>query len=716
MVQQEAVIVRNAVKTYGKTPVLKGLNMTVSKGTIYGLLGASGCGKTTILTCIVGVRNLSNGQIWVLGGNPGNKDSGIPGPRVGYMPQEISLIGEFTVTNALYYFGTINGLQNDEIETRKDFLMKLLQLPSDDRLVKNMSGGQQRRVSLAAAMIHKPELLILDEPTVGLDPILREKIWAHFVKITREENVTILITTHYIDEAKDADKIGLMRCGKLLTESSPQQLLEQFQCSSLEEAFLTLSQTQSDTDISTKQTFKRETESSVSYQNDYYQVEDETLECNANPDLRRIRRISQLRKFKALMIKNSIQFLRHYTGIAFALLFPIAQITTFFIGIGRDPKNLAIGIINDEAGNCDHGNNFGNILYDEETFICNFGNLTCRFLYNLGNSIATQKYYNDISEATTAVHDGTLVGIIHFHQNFSEALKRRLEDSFYAEENDLIASQIQISLDMSDVHISTYIQKRLFDRFLEIFENIMTECRISSKIINSPLRFENPLYGTKDPNYLNFMAPAYIITVIFFLAITISSTIIMTDRKEGLWNRSLVQGVKPWEILLTHILTQIAIIIIHNIVIISLCFPVWGLQCKGSLFIVILFTFLIALCGMMYGFMLSITCTNHMMAYFATTGSFFPLIFLGGCLWPVDGMPKVLRWISLVLPMTIPAISLRNVFVKAYSLYQPQVYHEVYSVYSKSAHHWIGNCLSSNEFSYVEVIASSNAMETLRDE
>jgi len=88
----------------------------------YGLLGASGCGKTTILTCIVGVRNLSNGQIWVLGGNPGNKDSGIPGPRVGYMPQEISLIGEFTVTNALYYFGTINGLQNDEIGKRNSLV------------------------------------------------------------------------------------------------------------------------------------------------------------------------------------------------------------------------------------------------------------------------------------------------------------------------------------------------------------------------------------------------------------------------------------------------------------------------------------------------------------------------------------------------------------------------------------------------------------------
>ncbi|KAF4529688.1 hypothetical protein B566_EDAN010774, partial [Ephemera danica] len=166
-----AVYVENAYKYYGssKSPkvVLDRLNMTVPQGTIYGLLGASGCGKTTLLTCIVGRRRLNSGDIWVLGGRPGSRGSGVPGPRVGYMPQDIALFSDFSFRETI--------------------------------------GGQKRRVSLAAALLHDPELLILDEPTVGVDPVLRQRIWDHLVQITVRGNTTVIITTHYIEEARQAD-------------------------------------------------------------------------------------------------------------------------------------------------------------------------------------------------------------------------------------------------------------------------------------------------------------------------------------------------------------------------------------------------------------------------------------------------------------------------------------------------------------------------------
>ncbi|RZC39443.1 ABC tran, AAA 21, and/or DUF258 domain containing protein [Asbolus verrucosus] len=175
MATTQAVYVQNACKSYDNKEVLKNLCMHVPKGSIYGLLGASGCGKTTLLSCIVGRRDLNSGDIWVLGGKPGVKGSGVPGPRVGYMPQDIALVAEFTVKDAIYYFGRIFDMPEKKIDERFNELSSLLDLPPESRYIRNCSGGQQRRISFAASMVHMPELLILDEPTVGVDPILRER-------------------------------------------------------------------------------------------------------------------------------------------------------------------------------------------------------------------------------------------------------------------------------------------------------------------------------------------------------------------------------------------------------------------------------------------------------------------------------------------------------------------------------------------------------------
>lgn len=242
---ENAVLFNNVKMSYGhgkkKVQVLRGIDMKVPEGAIYALLGPSGCGKTTLCNCITGRNRPTSGKVSVFNKTPGSSGSNIPGPIIGYMPQEISLFPDFTIEETLLFFSNLYRLDRRRAKDRVEFLVDFLELPDKRRMVANLSGGQQRRVSLAAALIHSPPLLILDEPTVGVDPVLRQVIWDYLVLLSTKEQLSIIITTHYIEEARAANVCGLMRQGKLLVEESPDYLMEKYKCPTLEAVFLQLS-------------------------------------------------------------------------------------------------------------------------------------------------------------------------------------------------------------------------------------------------------------------------------------------------------------------------------------------------------------------------------------------------------------------------------------------------------------------------------------------
>ena len=226
-----AISISGLVRGYGPIEVLKGLDMTVDSGSIYGLLGPSGCGKTTLLKVLLGFLEPKAGDVTV--------GAEIPGSGVGYSPQEIALYFDLSITETFLFHGRLHGMSSDKIAQRQSWLVDFLDLPDPNRPVGKLSGGQKRRVSLAVALLHEPKLLLLDEPTVGVDPELRARIWSHLQTIA-SEGTSIVITTHYIDEAGKADRVGLMRDGILLAEDTPVNVMESQQANSLEDAFLTL--------------------------------------------------------------------------------------------------------------------------------------------------------------------------------------------------------------------------------------------------------------------------------------------------------------------------------------------------------------------------------------------------------------------------------------------------------------------------------------------
>lgn len=279
----------------------------------------------------------------MLGGKPGETGSGIPGRRVGYMPQETALYDEFSIKEVMRYFGLIFGMSQRQINDRLSYLVELLDLPDQNRLIKNLSGGQQRRTSFAAALLHNPELLILDEPTVGVDPILRARIWDHIVSLTNTQSVTVILTTHYIEEARKANQIGMMRSGVLLAEDSPEMLMTAHKSNNLEEIFFTLSVKQGPT---RSEKFLEKFKPTI----DVKCVEvDKKVKISPTVKKTKPKGGGICKKVYALMIKDTLRTVRNVGVLLMIFFLPVLQIVIFCLAIGRDPVGLNLAIVNYEV-------------------------------------------------------------------------------------------------------------------------------------------------------------------------------------------------------------------------------------------------------------------------------------------------------------------------------------------------------------------------------
>ncbi|MDY6795993.1 MAG: ABC transporter ATP-binding protein [Actinomycetota bacterium] len=233
-----SVETRNLVKRFGKFTAVDDLDLKVKRGEIYGLLGPNGAGKTTTIKILCGLLKVSSGDCYVLGEKIPSRRAAF---RIGYIPQETALYPGLSVHQNIQFFGGVFGLSRKKIGERESELLRFINLEEWDReLVENLSGGMKHRVSLACSMIHQPQLLFLDEPTVGVDPELRASFWEYFDQL-KQSGVTILITTHYMDEASHCDRIGFMRRGRLIAEGRPEKILEIAGTSNLEDAFMVFS-------------------------------------------------------------------------------------------------------------------------------------------------------------------------------------------------------------------------------------------------------------------------------------------------------------------------------------------------------------------------------------------------------------------------------------------------------------------------------------------
>jgi len=233
MAAEPAIVVDGLRVRRGGRPVLHDLRFSVAAGSVTGLLGPSGCGKTTLMRAIVGVQIVEAGRVEVLGAPAGAPPLR---SRVGYVTQAPSVYGDLSVRENLRYFARVLGVPQERVGEAIETVVLGEQA---DQVVASLSGGQSARVSLATALLGRPELLVLDEPTVGLDPVLRRDLWGTFRRLA-DAGTTLLVSSHVMDEAEHCDELLLMREGELLAAEAPDALRARTGEQRLDEAFLAL--------------------------------------------------------------------------------------------------------------------------------------------------------------------------------------------------------------------------------------------------------------------------------------------------------------------------------------------------------------------------------------------------------------------------------------------------------------------------------------------
>jgi len=227
------VEVRSLVVDRGGRRVLHGLDITIEQGSVTGLLGPSGCGKSTLMRSLVGVQQLTSGQVTIAGSEAGSAQLR---NRIGYVTQAASVYDDLTVRENLSFFARVLGADGAAVD---EAIATVDLAGQTEQVVGRLSGGQRSRVSLAVALLNTPDLLVLDEPTVGLDPVLRRDLWALFHRLAAA-GAAVFVSSHVMDEADRCDRLLLMREGRIIADDTPAHIREKTDTQDIESAFLAL--------------------------------------------------------------------------------------------------------------------------------------------------------------------------------------------------------------------------------------------------------------------------------------------------------------------------------------------------------------------------------------------------------------------------------------------------------------------------------------------
>ena len=604
-----AIEAENLIMQFGDFIAVNNVNLKIKQGEIFGFLGSNGCGKTTTMKMLTGLLTPTSGKAKLFGEEV--KDNSLQmKEKVGYMTQAFSLYNELTILENLELHAKLFHIKEDR-EERIEYLLEKFDLKDyKDNLAIDLPLGIKQRLSLATAVIHKPKMLILDEPTSGVDPISRDNFWELLIDLSRNDNVTIFVSTHFMNEGARCDRISLMHQGKVLITDTPKQLVKLKNKDNLEEAFISYLE-----DVLQESSNEEKTEEVVSEKTAKKEQKESSF--------------SLLRVF-GYSYRESLELLRDKVRLTFALLGTVILMFAIGYGITMDVENLKFAVLDQDK---------------------------TQLSRNYIENIAGSRYFlekgtlNSFEELDDRMKSGEISLAFVIPPNFGKNLTKG-----YKEE---IAVWIDGTFPFKAETIHGYVQG-LHYNYLQNFykENLGIDIKSDTNIL---LRYRY----NQDFKSIYSIVPAVIPMLLIFIPAILMALSVVREKELGSITNFYATPVTKLEFLLGKQLPYVIISMISFFILVSFSIVIFGVPLKGSFFTLSLAALLYIICTTGIGLLMS-SFAKTQIAALAGTAIFtlLPTVQFAGLKDPVSSLEGIGKFIGDFFPVTYFINVSRGVFSK----------------------------------------------------
>ena len=601
-----AIEARNLTRRFDQFTAVDKVNFRIERGEIFGFLGSNGCGKTTTMKMLTGLLPISDGEA-LLFGHPVNAKDIETRKRVGYMTQSFSLYSELTVRQNLELHASVFNIPKAQISQRIAEMIQRFGLDeNENEKTEKLPLGIRQRLSLAVAVIHKPEMLILDEPTSGVDPVARDQFWELLIQLSREDGVTIFISTHFMNEAERCDRISLMHAGKVLAQGAPAELVASSGTENLEETFISYLQQTSIAEFDTKDSKTTTTK---------------ITKPSIAPDQPRQQRLHlfDLRRAWAYAYRESMEIRRDPIRLAFALLGPVIMMIVFGYGITLDIENIPYAVLDRDR------------TPESRAYLEN---------YNGSRFFNTRAPLNNHAEMEHRLRSGELTLIIEIPPDFGIDLKRNR----HPEVGIWLDATVPFRAETARGYVlglhQFYLESLARDEFGTIPNAL-------------PLTIQTRFRYNQDFESVFAMVPGSIMLLLIWIPAMMTAVGVVREKEMGSITNFYATPVTGLEFLLGKQFPYLGLALINFICLVLLAVFLFQVPIKGSFVALTLGALIYVIATTGFGLLVSSFVKTQIAAVFAAAIiSVLPALNLSGFFSPAASLDGGAKVMSQIFPST----------------------------------------------------------------